>query len=73
MAGAAVGALPGVALFAVARALPGDRDFWWFIAGSAASVVGPTVGAVVGFESAPVVLVGPGGERAAGVALRVGL
>lgn len=76
MAGAAVGALPAVAIFAVSRASL-DDGFWWYLAGATASVVGPAAGAVVGFDRSvaaqPVVLVGPDGARAAGLALRVGL
>lgn len=76
MAGAAVGALPALALFTVSRASPND-GFWWYVAGATASVVGPAAGAVVGFDRSmaarPVVLVGPAGERTPGLSLTIAL
>ena len=77
LVGSAAGALPALALFAVAERAP-DDGFWWYLAGSATSVLVPSVGATVGFGESlpsvtPAVLAGPDGERAAGLALRVGL
>lgn len=78
LAGAAAGSLPAIALFAVANGLNERDGFWLYVAGSAASVAGPAIGATVGFDRsrvrlAPVAVRGPGGERAAGLSLRLGL
>ena len=75
--GSAAGALPALALFAVADRAPAE-GFWWYVAGEAANVLVPSAGATLGFGRsrpvvAPTVLRGPDSERAAGLALSVGL
>ena len=79
MVGAGLGALPGLALIAATEIdeIPGD-EIAFLIFGAGALLVLPSAAAVVGFDRsrasvAPAVLAGPGGERAAGFALRVAL
>lgn len=77
LAGAAIGVFPSAALYAVSLRAPGD-GFWYYLAGSAANVLVPAIGATVGFDRSfaevrPVVIRGVDGAPAAGLALHLTL
>lgn len=82
LAGAGLGTLAGAAVLAVgglvsASGVCGEFCFLPLAPGAVALILGPAIGAGLRYRggdvsAAPVVLVGPGGERAPGLALHVG-
>ncbi len=83
LGGALIGTLPAVAIFAATAISTAATcsdiciPVVGLAAGTVAYIVGPSIGAALwyrpGTSLQPIVLVGPAGERAAGVALRIGL
>ncbi|HEX9951455.1 MAG TPA: hypothetical protein VGB53_06775 [Rubricoccaceae bacterium] len=82
LAGAGLGALAGVTVLAIggivsASGVCGELCFVPLAPGAVALILGPAIGAAIryrgGVRAEPVAFVGPDGERAAGVALRVQL
>ena len=81
LVGAAVGTVPALLILGVAESAGAgsgviSEDDLLRVFAALAYVVVPPAGAVIGFErfdARPVVLAGPDGERAPGLALRIGL